>query len=157
MKPAIWSCGVVCRTWLSFAFSDWNRALVSRMYRKTTRSSFIGGATLALKRGFFRTVSEWPLFHLSNSHGPLDTGIELRNMSFMFLPAITCAGYGPPETSDSQAAYVFLKTTVAVLPLPPRTDAISSQPARLTTLLAGLVNTRHVARKSAAVTSLRSL
>src|SRR5688572_14819941 len=80
-------------------------------------------------------------------------------MSFMFLPAMTCAGYGPLDTSDSQAAYVLpaLNVTVAVLPLPPAIDATSSQPVRLMTLKAGLMNTCQVARRSAAVTSLPSL
>src|SRR5215218_3559359 len=75
----------------------------------------------------------------------------------MFFPAMMCAGYGPPETSDSQAAYTFLKTTVTVLPLPPLTLLMSSYPVRLMTLNAGLMNTCHVALKSAAVTSLPSL
>ena len=51
----------------------------------------------------------------------------------------------------------FLKVTVTVLPLPPPTLLMSSQPVRLITLNVGLVNTFHVARKSAAVTSLPSL
>src|SRR5262245_37804642 len=114
----------------------------------------MAGATL--KRGFFRTVSWTPFCQLWKIHGPSDTGMELWNAVFMLRPRMMCAGYTPPETSDSQSAYRVLNVTVADLPFA-FTDLMSSQPVREMTLFAGLMKTFHVATKSAAVTGLPSL
>ncbi len=94
------------------------------MYRNTRRSSFIAGP--ALYAGFLTTVIWTPFCQLENFHGPLETGIELRNISFMSLPLMMWEGQTPLETTLSQSAYCFLKTTVTFLPLPRVTLLMSS-------------------------------
>src|SRR5512138_2061252 len=74
----------------------------------------------------------------------------------MFLPRMTCAAYGPPDTSDSQAANGRAKTTVPALPLQV-TDLMSFQPSRLTTLNCGFTYTFQVAFQSSHVTGFPSL
>ena len=41
---------------------------------------------------FFRTASCTPFCQLSKRHGPLEMGIEVRNILFMSWPAMMCAG-----------------------------------------------------------------
>src|SRR5688572_2107372 len=128
------------------------------MYRKTTQSSFIAGATV--NRGFFVTEIWTPFCQLWNFHGPLETGIEFSKSLFPSWPWTTCAGKMPdelPAMSVSQSAYTFLKTTVPFLPWQ-FTDLTSSQPVRLTTLLAGLMKSCHPpTRQSLQVTGRPSL
>src|SRR5262245_59318551 len=138
----------------SFALIAWKRAFVSRMYRHTMRSSFIGAVTLYF--GFLTSVSCTPFCQLWNFHGPLDTGIEFKNMSFMSLPLMTCAAYGPAPAYASQSANWPLNTIVALLPFA-FTDFMSSQPVRSSMLNFGLMFVSHVCRKSSPTTGLPSL